>query len=203
MILRLKYLFYFLIELIKTNPVKTLTSIIGIVALNFAGTFPNWNKEIKIEKTVQVDSGWVYLYPKIEENKIKYEMIYSPEKLDLKSDIYVSSEYHGANVFFWVLSVVSFIIVIIGTFDSNNNDWEFSEVRGHTIGRLTNCEFEDGHYYYTIGGRLIGKVDRQSTSYRHIYRNFGIHSLSDVSICPKFETKTSRRESKLSKLGIC
>lgn len=100
MILRLKYLFYFLIELIKTNPVKTLTAIIGIVALNFAGTFPNWNKEIKIEKTVQVDSGWVYLYPKIEENKIKYEMIYSPQELDLKSDIYVSSEYHGANIFF-------------------------------------------------------------------------------------------------------
>jgi hypothetical protein len=202
MILRLKYLFYFLIELIKTNPVKTLLVIIGIVAFNFAGTFPNWNKETKIEKIVQVDSGWVYLYQKIEENKIKYEMIYSSEKLDLKSNIYVSSEYHGANAFFWVLSVVSFFIVIGGTFDSNN-DWEFSEVRGHTIGRLTNCEFEDGYYYYIIGGRLIGKTNRQSTSYRYIYRNFNIHSLNDVSICPKFETKTSRRESKLSKLGIC
>ena len=47
MILRLKYLFYFLIELIKTNPVKTLTSIIGIVALNFAPTcsFNKLNKK--------------------------------------------------------------------------------------------------------------------------------------------------------------
>ena len=202
MILRLKYLCYFLIELIKENPAKTLLTIIGIVAFNFAGTFPNWNKEIKIEKTVQVDSGWVYLYQKIEENKIKYEMIYSPEKLDLKSDIYVSSEYHGANVFFWILSIVSFIVVIVGTFDSNN-DWEFSEVRGHTIGRLTNCEFEDGYYYYTIGGRLIGKTDRQYSSYKNIYRNFNIYSLADISICPMFETKTSKRESKLSKLGIC
>lgn len=202
MILRLKYLYYFLVELFKKNPGKSICFIIGMVAFNFAGTFPNWDKEIKIEKEVKVDSGWVYLYQKIEENKIKYEMIYSPEKLELKSGIYKSSEYHGANVFFWVLSIVSLIVVIIGTFDSNN-DWEFDEVRGHTIGRLSKCEFEDGDYYYIISGRLIGKTNRQHNNYKSIYRNFGINSLSDILICPKFETKTSKRESKLSKLGIC
>jgi hypothetical protein len=200
MILRLKYLYYFLIELLKENPIKIIFTIVSLVAFYFALNFPDLKKEIKIEKVIKVESGWVYLYQKIDENKIKYETIYSPEELSLKSGVLVISKHNEVNLLFFFLSIGSFITVIIGTFDGSG--WEIKHVKYCTIGRLIICEYENNKFYYTICGRLIGTSDRQYNNYKNICLNFHINSLNDILICPKFETKRGKRERILSKLGI-
>lgn len=195
------YSYYFLIELIKENKVKFFLIILTCIFFMFAGTFENYTDSRDIEREVKVDTGWVYLYSKISDNKIKYELIYSDTRLEIKDGKLFTVEYHGANVFCWVGFAICLIILTVTMF-SDGGEWEISDVRKSALGRMVRCELDNGIFYYTISGRLIGESKTQFKGYERICGNFGIYSLIDLKNCPEYESKSSKRERKLKKLGI-
>ena len=166
MSLKIKYAKQFLIELIKKNPVKTVTLFLTLIFFYFAGSLPSYVKNIKIEKTVKVDTGWVYIYSQISENKIKYELIHSDVPLKIENSFYSKLEYHEANFLLWVLFTVGCLIFISGTF--SDEGWGVSDVSKSTLNSLITCEYENGEYLYFIEDRLIGKTTHQIQQRRYL-----------------------------------
>jgi hypothetical protein len=58
----------------------------------------------------------------------------------------------------------------------------------------TRCEIEDGHYVYTVFGRLISKERSQ--------RNFDWFRMSEVMTLPRYKTRSIKRKDAFDKLGI-
>jgi hypothetical protein len=67
---------------------------------------------------------------------------------------------------------------------------------------LIYCEEEDGFFYYFALGRLISKRDTQISRYYKPNRELKINGFRDLFICPKYQTKKSKRETLLNKIGI-
>lgn len=198
---RILYLYHFLIELFKENLGKSITLILTCLAFFYAGSFEGYIERTKIERSVKVDTGWVYLYSRISDNKIKYELIQSNAPLELKNGFFETMEYHEMNVLLWVIFVIGIIILAIGTF-SDEFGWSWSDTKEYTIGKLVECEYEDGKYIYLLNDRLLGERDRQISSYKRVCREFDIYSLSELAIKPNYETKNKKRQNALQKLGI-
>lgn len=198
---RILYLYHFLFEFFRENIGKSITLIITCLSFIYAGSFEDYIERTKIDKSVKVDSGWVYLYSRISDNKIKYELIHSNTPLELKNGFFEHVEYHEMNVLMWVIFAVGLIVLGVGTF-SDDFGWKWSDVKEYTIGRLAECEYEDGKYIYLLGDRLLGQRDRQISSYRKVCREFDIYSLSELKIKPHYKTKNKKRQNALEKLGI-
>ena len=64
------------------------------------------------------------------------------------------------------------------------------------------CEEENGNFYYFALGRLIDKRNKQVSRSYSITRELGIDGFRDLYRCPKYQTKTQKRETLLNKIGI-
>ena len=201
----LKFSFVFLLELIKTNIVKTIFLITAIVSFNYAETFPPSTDTYKIVAETKVENTFIYVYETISENKVQYENVWQEGKpLEVKNGVITSQSYNGFNIFFWVLFGILTVILIICTFVNDDDiGWEIEDSWTTSFTTLIYCEEENGEFYYFALGRLISKRDKQiiSGGYR-ITTELQIDGFRDLYRCPKFQTKTQRRETLLNKIGI-
>jgi hypothetical protein len=199
----LKFSFVFLFELIKTNIVKTIFLITAIISFNYAETFPPGTDTYHVVAETKVENTYIYVCESISENKIKYENVWQEGKpLEVKNGVITSQSYNGFNIFFWVLFSILTVILIICTFVNDDDiGWEIEDSWITSFTTLIYCEEENGEFYYFALGRLISKRDKQIGSYR-ITTELQIDGFRDLYRCPKFQTKTQRRETLLNKIGI-
>jgi hypothetical protein len=191
--------------LIKTNIVKTIFLITAIISFNYAETFPPSTDTYKIVAETKVENTFIYVYETISENKVQYENVWQEGKpLEVKNGVITSQSYNGFNIFFWVLFGILTVILIICTFVNDDDiGWEIEDSWTTSFTTLIYCEEENGEFYYFALGRLISKRDKQiiSGGYR-ITTELQIDGFRDLYRCPKFQTKTQRRETLLNKIGI-
>jgi hypothetical protein len=199
----LKFSFVFLLELIKTNIIKTIFVVLSIVSFNYAETFPPSTDTYHVVAETKVENTYIYVCESISENKIKYENVWQEGKpLEVKNGVITSQSYNGFNIFFWVLFGILTVILIICTFVNDDDiGWEIEDSWITSFTTLIYCEEENGEFYYFALGRLISKRDKQIGSYR-ITTELQIDGFRDLYRCPKFQTKTQRRETLLNKIGI-
>ena len=115
-------------------------------------------------------------------------------------------DYDDRNILFWILFGLTLLVFAISTIIGllNGDDdigWDLDSCQEISINNLIYCELEGDTFYYMAFGRLIGQSKTQLKS-RRIADSFHIHSLSDLKKCPKFSTKTQKRNNLLDKLGI-
>lgn len=199
----LKFTLTLLFELIRTNIVKTILVTTSIVSFNLAGTFPDTTDTYNIVAETKVGNTFIYVYETISDNEVKYKNIWQEGKpLEVKNGVISSQSYNGFNILFWIIFTISSIIVIIASFGDSDASWEFEDAWREAFTSLIYCEEENGEFYYFALGRLISKTDRQvGRSYR-ITHELRIDGFRDLYRCPKYQTKTQRRETLLNKIGI-
>ena len=154
---------------------------------------------------VKVDSNYIYVCRTIHDGQIKYENIWNEKEIPIKDGkIYISS-YSFANGFIWVVFGISSLILIIGTIIGRNDDdigWEIGECWDEAFSTLIYCEEENGEFYYFALGRLISKRDRQVSRNYHITSELKINGFRELYRCPKYQTKTQRKETLLNKYNL-
>lgn len=201
----LKFTLVLLLELVRTNIVKMLYLIFAILTFTYAGTFKDDVDSYNVATVVKVDNNYVYVCKTIHDNQIKYENIWDDKEIPMKDGkIYVSS-YSFTNGFLWVIFGVLSILLIAATLMGLNDDdlgWELEDCWYEAFGTLIYCEEENGKFYYFALGRLISERDRQVSRSYKITRELSIGGFRDLYRCPKYQTKTQRRETLLNKIGI-
>jgi hypothetical protein len=178
---------------------------LAILCFNFAGTFSDSIDEYDVAAQVKVDNNYVYIYRTISENKIKYENIFDSKEIPLKDGKIYLRSYNGANIALWVCFVILVIIIIIATLIGINDDdlgWELDDVWKEAFGTLIYCEEENGVYYYFALGRLIEKRNNQAPRNYGICSELRISGFRELYRCPKYQTKSQKRETLLNKIGI-
>jgi len=205
MIKYLKFALVFLLEVIKTNVVKILFLIGTIVFFFNAGNVPNSVDSYNVVGQVKIDNNYIYICRTVSEAQIKYENIWDSKEMPVKDGkIYISS-YSNANVLLWIGFGVCLIFVVIATLIGMNDDdvgWELEDAWKSAFETLIYCEEENGIYYYFALGRLIEKRDRQAPRNYGICTELRISGFRELYRCPKYQTKTQRRETLLNKIGI-
>jgi hypothetical protein len=166
----------------------------------FAGTFDDYPSKSYIVNKFKDDGSYVYVTKQESSGESKYKTIISEKEIEIDTDgYYHSMSYHEVNVALWVIFGFGLLWTIVGLF-VNDDNCDFKDVWKDSLLSLVSVELEDGIYHYMALGRLIGKSDK-SLTYR-VFSNFGIQSLRDIYLCPKFKTKRVKRNNILSKIGI-
>ena len=201
----LKFTLTFLFELIRTNIVKTIFVIGAITTFMFAGTFKDDVDSYDVAGVVKVDNNYVYVCRTIHDNKIKYENVWDVKEIPIKDGKINVSSYSFANGFLWVIFSILIILLIVSTIIGRNDDdigWELEDAWKEAFSTLIYCEEENGYFYYFALGRLISKRDRQISRSYVAAKELNIDGFRDLYRCPKYQTKTQRRETLLNKIGI-
>jgi hypothetical protein len=201
----LKFVLVLLWEVMRKNIVKLLYLTAAIVTFTYAGTFKDDVDAYDVVSTVKADNHYIYICRTSHEGSIKYENVWDDKEIPIKyGKIYVSS-YAFANGLMWFLFIVSSILLIASTIIGRNEDdigWNFEDSWDEAFSTLIYCEEENGEFYYFALGRLISKTDRQVNRRYSITNELRINGFRDLYRCPKYQTKTQRRETLLNKIGI-
>lgn len=196
----LKFISVFLFELIKGNIVKISFLIIAVLSFIYAGTF---EQDIKMHNVVSLtnhNNNYIYLCSTERNGEISYDVVESEKLIPIKDGIISTKSYAEANVLLWALFVISFMIPLIGTFIEDG--WEVEDHWLEAFSTLIHCEEENGEFYYIALGRLIEKTNKQVSRGYRITNQLNISGFRQLYRCPKFQTKSKRRESILNKIGI-
>ena len=200
----IKYLLIFIKSLIFNNKIKFLFLLVNSILFHYAGTIPNSINDNKIIKEVQVDDRtYLYIRSSVQNNQMNYDIIQSDKPQKVTNGILTTSGYHGGNVALWVFfGIISITLIVYTCITWNDSDgWETEECLEEAFLSLVVCEFEDGKYYYTCCGKLLG-VGVNKRRHEYILGDFGVRGFGELKTCPKFETKTQRRDRSLKELGI-
>jgi hypothetical protein len=192
-------------QLIITNPIKILALILAIVSYNYAGSFKSGTYKQPIVKEFNDGGIWVYI-ARSTNNSSGYEVMTTQSKQKLVNNCLLLEDYDDRNILLWILFGLTLLVFVISTIIGllNGDDdigWDLDSCQEISINNLIYCELEGDTFYYMAFGRLIGQSKTQLKS-RRIADSFHIHSLSDLKKCPKFSTKTQKRNNLLDKLGI-
>jgi len=200
----LKFVLTLLFELIRTNIAKTIFLTLAIISFNLADTFPDSIDTYKIVAETKVGNTFIYVYENIHDNKVQYENIWQEGKpLEVKNGVITSKSYNGFNIFFWVILFISLVVTLIITCVPDDDiNWGFKDTWKEAFSTLIYCEEENGEFYYFALGRLISKTDRQINRRYSITDELRVDGFRDLYRCPKYQTKTQRRETLLNKIGI-
>ena len=200
----LKFTLTLLFELIRTNIFKTIYLTLAIISFNLAGTFPDVTDTYNVVAETKVENTYIYVYKTISDNKVKYENLWQEGKpLEVKNGVVSLQSYNGFNIFFWVILFISSVVTLIITFVPDDDiNWGFKDAWKEAFSTLIYCEEENGDFYYFALGRLISKTDRQVGRNYRITHELRIDGFRDLYRCPKYQTKTQRRETLLNKIGI-
>ena len=202
----LKFTLTFLFELIKINIVKIIFIVVAVVGFHYAGTFPDSIDKYKVVAETKVKNTYIYVYETISDNKVKYDNIWQEEKpLTVKDGIIKIPSYNVFNVLFWIIFGISVGVLVIATLvgmGDNDLGWELEDVWKEAFSTLIYCEEENGEFYYFALGHLISKRDRQISTYYNACTELSINRFRSLYRCPKYQTKTQRRETLLKKIGI-
>jgi len=181
--------------IILKNPWKMIMIVFAIFFWTRAGTIPDTIYEVKVLKEIRLGEKWVYLVDGGGDEGIE-AWEYS-EKKKLHNGSIVQYQYSGGNVALWFGFWMVASILVIASFDwagIDSSGWSIQEPFSETIGMCTRCEIEDGHYVYTVFGRLISKERSQ--------RNFEWFRMSEVMTLPRYKTRSIKRKDAFDKLGI-
>lgn len=199
----LKFSILFLFNLIKHNPTKVIYIIIAIVSFYFAGTIPDARFEEKIDGSIIVNNQYLYIKEYVSDNTIKYEIIQSDKPLVIKDSKYIHYDYSGFNIALWVTFGISLglmiLCTIVGWAGDEDASWNIKGSWRESFICLIYCELENDKYHYMALDRLIIIQDRRLSSCQVEQL---ISGFKDLRLCPKYKTKTQKREDNLSKLGI-
>jgi len=201
----LKFFLTFLLELVKTNIVKTIFVVVSIISFHYAGTFPDTTDTYNVVTETKVENTYIYVCRTISDNQIKYENIWQEGKpIEVKNGVIASKSYSGFNILFWIIFSISTLLVVIASLFMGDTDvsWELEEAWKEAFSTLIYCEEENGKFYYFALGRLISKRDRQISRGYRAAQELSISGFRDLYRCPKYQTKTQRRETLLNKIGI-
>lgn len=183
--------------------------ILCIIGYTNAGTYQSYKSYYNVVDSLVVKdiTGNAYLYvtASVSDNKIKYDLLTSSEPLKIIDGKYEFMEYHWANYFFWSLFGVTLHLLVISYLLGLGDDsvsWGWKESWKNAFFTLITCEEENGKFYYMCLGRLLTVKDQPMQLRHGIYYDLGINDFKDLHLYPKFQTKQSRRQSKLDKLGI-
>ena len=200
----IKYLLIFIKSLIFNNKINFLFLLINSILFHYAGTIPNSINDNKIIKEVQVDDRtYLYIRSSVQNNQINYDIIQFDKPQKVTNGILVTSGYHDGNIVLWVFfSIISITLIIYTCITWNESEgWEINDCLEEAFLSLVVCEFEDGKYYYTCCGKLLGVSDHKR-KHQYILGDFSVRGFDELKTCPKFETKTQRRDRSLKELGI-
>lgn len=197
--IKLKFTLDLIRNLIVNNIGKTILLVIIAVSFYYAGSFDRYPDKKHIDKVLQIDNGYVYLYKKITNDEISYEgMFYTtPQVLDKESNITII-KYNGFNILFWIIFAIGIVVFIISVADEG---WDYNELYHDSFSAMIDCEIENGKFIYSMMGRLIGTSDEKIVR-RRICDRFYVYGFRDLKSCPKYKTKSKHRESLLNELGI-
>jgi hypothetical protein len=200
----LKFTLTLLFELIKTNIAKTIFLTLAIISFNLADTFPDSIDTYNVVAETKVGNTFIYVYETISDNEVKYKNIWQEGKpLEVKNGVITSKSYNGFNIFFWVVLFISLVVTLIMTCVPDDDiNWGFRDSWKEAFSTLIYCEEENGEFYYFALGRLISKTDRQIGRRYSITDELRVEGFRDLYRCPKYQTKTQRRETLLNKIGI-
>lgn len=200
-ILMIKYLLNLIRSLIFKNPIKISFLIASITTFHFAGSFQNSTK--KIEVVSQVKRGNEHVYTVVNKGTSDgYDVYVSDKEERIIDGCLIDEDYNDLNVLFWILFGILTIIFVVTTFigminDDDDVSWEFEKCKELAAQSLLYCELENDVFYYMALGRLIQKSNTQLDPYR-----IKCYSLDYIKKCPKFSTKTQKRNNLLDKIGI-
>lgn len=200
----IKYLLIFIKSLIFNNKINFLFLLINSILFHYAGTIPNSINDNKIIKEVQVDDRtYLYIRSSVQNNQINYDIIQFDKPQKVTNGILVTSGYHDGNIVLWVFfGIISITLIIYTCITWNESEgWEINDCLEEAFLSLVVCEFEDGKYYYTCCGKLLGVSDHKRR-HQYILGDFSVRGFDELKTCPKFETKTQRRDRSLKELGI-
>jgi hypothetical protein len=192
-------------QLIIKNPIKIVAMILAIISYNYAGSFKSGTYKEPIVKEFNDGGIWVYI-ARSTTNSSRYEVMTAQSKQKLVDNCLVLEDYDDRNVLLWILFGVTSLVFVISTIIglANGDDdigWDLDSCQERSINNLIYCELEGDTFYYMAFGRLIGQSKTQINP-RRIADSFNIYTLSDLKKCPKFSTKTQKRNNLLDKLGI-
>lgn len=177
--------------------------ILSFIAWNFAGTYDDVKYEADIVNEFVVEDQHLYVSKKINDGKLKFEILQYDEPQEVKDGKLSWYEMSNWNIFWWVTFVISIAVVVITTFHFDNDDvgWDFRTIRRRSLRYFTYTIEENEIFYYMAFGRLLGKRDWQ-VSRDYVIGEFGINSIRDILFCPEYHTKQQKRENNLDKIGI-
>lgn len=192
-----KLIFYFLFNMVKYNLAKSIMIIFSIVSYNQAGKITDIVKEYSVIEEFKHEDTRVYLVSSGD----NLETFITKTPLKVENGIYTKIYQNEFQILLYLISFTLIFLVFITTFINDKDiNWEISNNWQESLLCLVDIELEEGVYVYTALGRLIGKSKKNFT-YR-LFENYGIRGIRDIYLCPKYQTKTKKRSSKLSKLGI-
>lgn len=207
----IKFVLYFLKNLITRNVVKILFITFGLVSFLYAGTFEPTKYEIDVIKKIDFDTtkSHLYLYSTVENNNVKYQVLQSNTPLTLVNNKYIYYRYNRFNVFLWAVFLICLIAIVISTIIGMRGDgvaWDIDESYIYAMSKFLTCEEKNGKYYYILFDRLVfvsdsllNKSYRSCSTSESIIRNIRISSFTDLKAYPKFKTKIQKKDSLLSK----
>ena len=206
--IRIKYFLEFIKAVIMLNKLKTLALVVCLVLFYFAGSIPDDTIENKIIGTMEVEDpidGRSYLYIRsfIQNNKVGYEVLQFNKPQEVKGGILTTKSYHGGNVAMWISFGIILVVLFIMTIAlwGESEGWELDDCWKQALLSLIECELEDGKYHYICDGKLIGTRNFK-INHDRILGEFNHFEFHELKTCPKFETKTRRRQKSLQELGI-
>ena len=201
----LKFISIFLFDIIKSNPAKVIFLALTIISYQYAGDFDDTKNTYDISSEIKMGSDYIYIYEEVKNDEIVYGIKQFDEIQKLEDNKLIQYDYSGFNITFWIIFVISGLIVSISTisgwFGEDEAGWELSDSYEEAVSSIIYCIEEDGVFYYMALGRLLSKRDN-TISRRYACGELGIRSLRDIYFCPKFQTKSSKRENFLNKIGI-
>lgn len=193
------YPFYLLWTIISTNPIKSffvaLISFLFYCAY-FTSAYNDETVSSKILASAKIENTYYYFYDKDSNGELK--TLKSDKPMTFKDGNYVRKELSGAFCILaaiaWIMLVV-FAIFIAVAFGQDDDDflWEFGDCCEEAFNILVRCELEEGFYHYIALGRLVGKSQEP-------LRYYQADSFSSLLRCPRFKTKTQKRNEILNKL---
>lgn len=95
-----------------------------------------------------------------------------------------------------ILGICSLLLIVALFFDFDDG-WNIKDCFNESICMFVSCEEQDGHYYYTLFGRLVLIRDRPIFTKLSDYISVDIINFSSY---PKFKTIRQAREDKISKI---
>lgn len=197
----IKYLLNLIKAIIFENPLKITFMVVSIISFYFAGSFQNSTK--KIEVVSQTKRGPDYVYTVVNKGTSDgYDIVVSDKEEKIIDGCLIKEDYNDVNVLFWILFGISTIILVVATFigivgDDDDISWNIQECKKSAAQSLLYCELENNTFYYMALGRLIQKSNTQLDPYR-----VKCDSLEYIKKCPKFSTKTQKRNNLLDSIGI-
>jgi hypothetical protein len=181
--------------------------VVILISYHYAGTIKDDRNEKLICDSIHLNNKFLYITYTTADGNGKYDLMTLDSPAKLKGNIFVYYDYSGGNVLLWILFGVSIFLILFPTLFGDDEDigWDINKSRDNALSSLIECEEENGKFYYTVQGRLLGisTIDNgKSPSWRKPNREFGLKRFRDLHLFPKFETKTRKRETLLTRLGI-